>query len=87
MNVTISGKDKHSIKVGDIIEYESSSHRTHPFYMVCESEKDGFFVMSLTGTKGRMKYYSSLKYLQFNLKGVKEVYSQKEWQLKLDKIN
>lgn len=87
MNVTISGRDKNSIKVGDIIEYESSSHRPHPFYMVCQSEAEGFFVMSLTGTKGRMKYYSSLKYLRACLRGVKEIYSQQEWQLKLDKIN
>jgi hypothetical protein len=84
MDVKVVGRDK-TIRVGDILEYEKSSHRPHPFYMVCESEAEGFFVMSLTGKKGRMKFYNSLRYLQASLRGVKEIYSSKEWQLKIDK--
>jgi len=86
VNVKVVGRNN-VIKVGDIIEYEKSSHRPHPFYMVCESEADGFFVMSLTGKKGQMKFYSSLRYLQACLRGVKEIYSSKEWQLKIDRTN
>ncbi|MED3976135.1 hypothetical protein P4639_22315 [Priestia megaterium] len=83
MNLSVASKEEYKIQVGDIIEYEQSSHRSHPYYMVCRSEEEGYFVMSLTGTKGKLRYYKSLMLLQHRLRGVSKIYSKDEWQLKL----
>ncbi len=53
MNVTV-GRVTRKPDVGDVIEYDNTSRkkaRKHGFYMLCESNQDGYFVMSLTGQK------------------------------------
>jgi hypothetical protein len=87
MNLTVQESKFELPYVGDIIEYEESSRRKHPFYMVCKSEKDGFFIISLTGSKHSMKYYSSIEFLMRMQTGVKRIYRKSEWELKLSKLS
>ncbi|MFS0657486.1 hypothetical protein AB1L07_02510 [Niallia alba] len=85
MNVVVENGNK-SLQAGDVIEYNKLANRKHLFYMICQSEKEGWFVMSLTGTKGRMKFYTSVVDLMNHQKDIKKVYSQKEWNVVISKL-
>lgn len=92
MNIKVDNKQKLTIKVGDIIEYESTERpsqyskatkRSHPFYMVCHCKEDGYFVMSLTGGKDRLRFYRTLELLLESQNRVANIYSQDEWEMRL----
>lgn len=86
MKVVIEGMKSREPQVGDIIQYENTTHREHPFYIICSCQDLGFFVMSLTGKKTKMRSYSTIRGLMSIQKDVKKVYSREEWQLKLAAI-
>ncbi|MEK4907463.1 hypothetical protein [Niallia sp. FSL M8-0099] len=85
MNVVVKNENS-SLQAGDVIEYNKAVNRKHPFYMICHSEKEGWFVMSLTGTKGRMKFYPSVIELINHQKDIKKVYSKQEWNVVISKL-
>ncbi|MEC0031092.1 hypothetical protein [Bacillus thuringiensis] len=88
MNVTV-GRVKRKPDVGDVIEYDNTSRkksRKHGFYMLCESNQDGYFVMSLTGQKGRMTFYGSIESLLANQSNIINIYPKEDWELGLNKI-
>lgn len=87
MNVEIQGnKPELALEVGDIIQYETTSHRFHPFYIVCHIEDSGYFVMSLTGEKTKARFYKTLRQLLIRQKDIKRIYSHKQWKLTLEEV-
>ena len=88
MKMSVSGNREVKRKAGDIIEFDQSSHthRDHSFYMICESQVDGFFIMSLTGKKSRIKYYDTIEALIHFQNNIKKIYSKSEWMLDLQEV-
>jgi hypothetical protein len=85
-------KVEHSqtVNVGDIIEYSGEGrrdgNREHPFYLVSHAKNEGFFVISLTGKKDKIRFYGTIGGLMAHQKNIVKIYSQKEWTLKIAKI-
>lgn len=86
MNVVVDGQTKRKVVAGDVIEYEHTSHRNHGFYMICESKMDGFFIISLTGQKSKLKFYDSAEELLEVQRGIARIYPKKEWEMRLTKL-
>ncbi|HFK1435060.1 TPA: hypothetical protein ACGXNJ_005214 [Bacillus cereus] len=86
MNIVITKASKRKVNVGDIIKYEETSRRTHGFYMICHSEQEGYFVMSLTGEKGKLRFYNTMDCLLNHQSNIEKIYSKEEWELQLSKL-
>ncbi|PEF30348.1 hypothetical protein CON39_11795 [Bacillus thuringiensis] len=87
MNITVWKTSKQlKVEVGDIIKYEETSRRSHSFYMICYARCSGYFVMSLTGEKSRMRFYGSIDKLLNSQSNIEKIYSKKEWEMRLEQI-
>ncbi|PGO60611.1 hypothetical protein [Priestia megaterium] len=89
MKVMVSSTDERKIEVGDIIEFEhtkSRRGREHGFYMISHSEHEGYFLISLTGQKTRLKFYNSLTQLLNNQNEFKNIYSKHDWKINLTHV-
>lgn len=89
MNVQVEEK-KFKVEAGDIIEYSGEGrrdgNREHPYYLVSYSKCSGFFLISLTGKKDKIRFYGTIGGLMAHQKNIVKVYSQKEWALKIARI-
>lgn len=88
MNISVVDDRLSKLQTGDIFEYGATKgkpQREHNFYMVCESESEGYFLMSLTGKKYRLKFYDTLSSLIQNQENIIKVYSKKEYAIRIVK--
>lgn len=87
MNITVGRvNQERKIEVGDIIKYSETTRRSHSFYMICYARCSGYFVMSLTGEKSRMRFYGSIDELLDSQSNIEKIYSKSEWEMNLLKI-
>ncbi|MET3505486.1 hypothetical protein [Halalkalibacter oceani] len=87
MNVTVDNSKLNNIKVGDIIQFGSGGHREHNFYMVCHSQLEGYFMLSLTGKKTQLRFYETMEDMLKRRNNIIEVFSQKDYVVKISKKN
>jgi len=80
MELVIENKNFQA-NVGDIIEYERTGGVSH--YLVCKSDKDGYFIVNISGEKSGIHYYDNLSDLIRNQRGITKIYSMEEYQLVL----